>query len=92
LAVAQAVVHQVKQRLARDALPVFLTDGLAHYKTAILTHSGQWALSASAPGEASPKPRWVPLPGLLYAQVVKRVRGGSWSGLNNRWSLAAENN
>jgi len=21
-----------------------------------------------------PKPRWMPLPGLLYAQVVKRVR------------------
>jgi IS1 family transposase len=75
LAVAQAVVHQVKQRLGVDCLPIFLTDGLAHYKTAILTHFGQWVQPASASAETPLKPRWFPLPGLLYAQVIKQVRG-----------------
>jgi IS1 family transposase len=76
LAVAQTVVHQVKQRLAVDCLPVFFTDGLAHYKTALLTHFGQWLPpSPSTRVGASARPRWFPLPGLLYAQVIKRVRG-----------------
>ena len=72
LAVAQAVVHQVKRRLAGHCLPLFLTDGLAHYKTALLTHFGQWALA----GEGSVKLRWFPAPGLVYAQVIKTVRRG----------------
>jgi hypothetical protein len=66
------VVHQVKRRLAAHCLPVFLTDGLAHYKLALLTHFGRWAL----PGEGSVKPRWFPVPGLVSAQVIKSVRGG----------------
>ena len=72
LAVAQAVVHQVKRRLAAHCLPLFLTDGLAHYKTALLTHFGRWVL----PSGASVKPRWFPMPGLVYAQVIKTVSGG----------------
>ena len=67
LAVAQAVVHQVKRRLAAHCLPVFLTDGLAHYKLALLTHFGRWALA----GEGAIKARWFPVPGLIYAQVIK---------------------
>ena len=65
LAVAQAVVHQVKQRLTVDCLPVFFTDGLAHYKTAILTHFGYWSRPSSATVGAPLKLRWFPLPGLL---------------------------
>jgi len=40
-----------------------------------LTHFGQWVqpLRRQAKGPA-PKPRWMPLPGLLYAQVVKTIR------------------
>jgi hypothetical protein len=42
---------------------------------AILTHFGHWVQrprrQATGP---SPKPRWLPLPGLLYAQVIKTVR------------------
>jgi IS1 family transposase len=72
LAVAQAVVRQVKRRLAAHCLPVFLTDGLAHYRLALLTHFGRWALSA----EGSVKARWFPAPGLVYAQVIKTVRRG----------------
>src|SRR5262249_43536691 len=75
LAMAQWVVHQVVQVLAPDCMPLFLTDGFKEYTTALLTHYGQWVQPAhrQATGPA-PKPRWMPLPQLLYAQVVKTVR------------------
>jgi len=75
LAMAQGVVHQVAQVLAPDCVPLFLTDGFREYLTALLTHYGYWVQPArrQAPGPA-PKPRWMPLPQLLYAQVVKTVR------------------
>jgi len=75
LAMAQRVVHQVVQVLAPGCVPLFLTDGFKEYTTALLTHYGQWVQPArrQATG-AAPKPRWMPLPGLLYAQVVKTVR------------------
>jgi IS1 family transposase len=75
LAMAQRVVHQVVQVLAPDCAPLFLTDGFKEYTTALLTHYGHWVQperrQATGP---EPKPRWMPLPGLLYAQVVKTVR------------------
>jgi IS1 family transposase/transposase-like protein len=75
LAMAQRVVHQVAQVLAPDCAPLFLTDGFREYMTALLTHYGQWVQpprrQATGP---TPKPRWMPLPQLLYAQVVKTVR------------------
>src|SRR5437016_10351269 len=75
LAIAQRVVHQVVQVLAPDCAPLFLTDGFREYLTALLTHYGQWVQPPrhQAAGPA-PKPRWLPLPQLLYAQVVKTVR------------------
>src|SRR4029453_10094707 len=75
LAMAQCFVHQVVQVLAPDCAPLFLTDGLREYMTALLTHYGHWVQPprCQATGPA-PKPRWMPLPGLLYAQVVKTVR------------------
>src|SRR5262249_33564783 len=75
LAMAQGVVHQVVQVLAPDCVPLFLTDGYKEYMTALLTHYGRWVqpLRRRAQGPA-PKPRWLPLPQLLYAQVVKTVR------------------
>src|SRR5499425_2627402 len=42
LAMAQRVVHQVTQVLAPDGVPLFLTDGLKDYGTALLTHFGYW--------------------------------------------------
>src|SRR5690349_3622776 len=42
LAMAQRVVHQVTEVLAPGYVPLFLTDGLKHYATALLTHFGQW--------------------------------------------------
>ena len=75
LAMAQGVVHQVVQMLAPGCVPLFLTDGFREYITALLTHYGQWVQPErrQATGPA-PKPRWMPLPQLLYAQVVKTVR------------------
>src|SRR5262252_1193286 len=75
LAMAQRLVHQVVQVLAPGCVPLFLTDGFTEYTTALLTHYGQWVQPARrhATGPA-PKPRWMPLPQLLYAQVVKTVR------------------
>jgi IS1 family transposase len=75
LAMAQRVVHQVVQVLAPGCMPLFLTDGLQEYMTALLTHYGQWVQPARQQAQGpAPKPRWMPLPGLLYAQVVKTVR------------------
>src|SRR5262249_38941892 len=75
LAMAQRVVHQVVQVLAPGCVPLFLTDGFKEYTTARLRHYGQWGQPErrQATG-AAPKPRWMPLPGLLYAQVIKTVR------------------
>ena len=75
LAMAQRVVHQVVQVLAPGCVPLFLTDGFKEYATALLTHYGQWVQPArrQATGPV-PKPRWMPLPQLLYAQVIKTVR------------------
>src|SRR5215471_16029468 len=75
LALAQRVVQQVVQVVAPNCAPLFLTDGFREYLTALLTHYGQWVQPPRrrAHGPA-PKPRWMPRPQLLYAQVVKTVR------------------
>jgi IS1 family transposase len=74
-AMAQGVVHQVVQVLAPGCMPLFLIDGLKEYAMALLTHFGYWVQPPrrQATGPA-PKPRWMPVPQLLYAQVVKTVR------------------
>jgi IS1 family transposase len=75
LAMAQRVVHQVVQVLAPGWVPLFLTDGFKEYTTALLTHFGQWVhLPRSQATGPAPKPRWMPVPQLLYAQVVKTMR------------------
>jgi IS1 family transposase len=75
LAMAQRVVHQVVQVLAPGCVPLFFTDGVKEYTTALLTHYGQWVQPPRRQAQGpAPKPRWLPLPQLLYAQVVKTVR------------------
>jgi IS1 family transposase len=75
LAMAQRVVHHVAQVLAPDGAPLFLTDGFREYMTALLTHYGAWVQPPRRQDKGPyPKPRWLPLPGLLYAQVVKPRR------------------
>ena len=75
LAMAQRMVHQVVQVLAPGCVPLFLTDGFKEYATALLTHYGQWVQPERRQAAGPlPKPRWMPLPQLLYAQVIKTVR------------------
>jgi IS1 family transposase len=85
LAMAQRVVHQVTQMLAPDGVPLFLTDGFKDYATALLTHFGYWMhperRQATGP---MPKPRWMPLPALRYAQVVKSYRRRRLVGVTHR--------
>ena len=74
-AMAQYFVHHVAQVLAPDCAPLFLTDGFREYTTALLTHYGHWVQPPRRQVKGPlPKPRWMPLPQLLYAQVVKTTR------------------
>jgi IS1 family transposase len=85
LAMAQRVVHQVTQVLAPGCVPLFLTDGLKDYGTALLTHFGQWMQPERRQDKGPlPKPRWMPLPELLYAQVVKSYRRRRLVGVKHR--------
>jgi IS1 family transposase len=85
LAMAQRVVHQVTEVLAPGYVPLFLTDGLQDYATALLTHCGQWMHPKRRQDKGPrPKPRWTPLPELLYAQVVKSYRRRRLVGVTHR--------
>ena len=85
LAMAQCVVHQVTRVLAPGCVPLFLTDGLKDYGTALLTHFGHWMQPKRRQDKGpSPKPRWMPLPALLYAQVVKSYRRRRLVGVKHR--------
>jgi transposase-like protein/IS1 family transposase len=74
---AQLLIHAVVMMLAPGVIPLFLSDQLAHYATALLTHFGHWVETPRRfPRGRRPAPRWEPLPALNYAQVVKRRVGG----------------
>lgn len=77
LASAQSLIHAVVSTLATGIVPLFLSDQLAHYASALVTHFGHWVtIPRRALRGPHPKPRWEPLPVLNYAQVVKhRVKG-----------------
>jgi hypothetical protein len=65
----------VTRVLAPGCVPLFLTDGFTEYKTAILSHFGHWIQPERCQDKGPmPKPRWMPLPQLLYAQVIKTTR------------------
>jgi transposase-like protein len=84
-AMAQRLVHQVTQGLAVECVPLFLTDRFREYLTALVTHDGEWIQpERRQPKGPKPKPRWMPLPGLLYAQVVKSYRRRRIVGVKHR--------
>jgi IS1 family transposase len=60
-----------------DHIPFFTSDQLPEYRTALLHAYGMWH-QPQRQGDRGryPKPRRVPLPGLLYAQVVKKRKKG----------------
>ncbi len=75
VAMAQHVVHRVGQRLASGCVPAWLSDGFKGYLPAIVGHFGFWAHPERRHDKGPwPKPRWRPLPGLLYAQGIKQYR------------------
>jgi IS1 family transposase len=85
LVMAQRVVHHITQALAPDCVPLFLTDGLKDYATALLSHFGHWMQPERRQATGPlPKPRWMPLPELLYAQVVKSYRRRRIVGVKHR--------
>jgi IS1 family transposase len=85
LELAQCVVHQVAQVLAPGCVPLVLTDGLKDYGTALLSHFGYWMQPPRRQDQGPmPKPRWMPLPELLYAQVVKSYRRRRLVGVQHR--------
>jgi IS1 family transposase len=85
LVMAQRLVHQVAQVLAADCAPLFLTDGFREYLTALVTHYGEWTQPERSQAKGPrPKPRWMPQPHLLYAQVVKFYRRRHIVGVKHR--------
>ena len=85
LEMAQRVGHQVVERLAPGCVPLCVTDGLKDYAPALLTHFGQWRQPERRQDKGPwPKPRWMPLPELLYAQVVKSYRRRRLVGVQHR--------
>jgi IS1 family transposase len=84
-AMAQRVVHQVREVLASGCLPLCATDGFKEYMSALLSHFGAWVQPErrQATGPV-PKPRWMPLPELLYAQVIKTMRRRCLVRVNHR--------
>jgi len=85
LVMAQRMVHQVVGVLAPGCVPLFLTDGLKEYGTALLTHFGAWRQPQRHYAKGvKPQPRWIPLPALLYAQVVKSYRRRRIAGVKHR--------
>ena len=85
LAMAQRVVHQLGQVLAPNCVPLFLTDGFRDYMTALLAHFGYWIQPERRQDKGPmPKPRWMPLPQLRYAQVVKSYRRRRIVGVTHR--------
>ncbi len=84
-AMAQRLVHQVTQVLAVECVPLFLTDGFREYLTALVTHYGKWIQPKRRQAKGpKPKPRWMPRPQLLYAQVVKSYRRRRLTGVTHR--------
>jgi hypothetical protein len=72
---AQRIVHQIGSVLASGCVSAWFSGGFKGYLPAILSHFGlrvhPECRQAPCPW---PKPRWMPLPALLYAQVIKQYR------------------
>jgi IS1 family transposase len=85
LAMAQAMLHQITQLVAPGCVPLFVSDGYPNYLLAIVSHFGHWVQPPRRQDKGpAPKPRWMPLPELLYAQVVKTMRRRRISEVKHR--------
>lgn len=87
---AQRLVHHVTQVLAPDCAPLFLTDGFRESLTALVGPYGQWMQPERRQTTGPrPKPRWMPQPALLDAQVVKSYRRRRSTGVKHRVGFGA---
>jgi len=85
LEMAQRVVHQVAQRIASSCVPAWFSDGFQRYLPAIVGHFGFWHQPERTRAQGpAPTPRWMPRPGLLYAQVMKQYRRRRVVGVTHR--------
>jgi IS1 family transposase len=66
---AHTMVHELRQRLAPDCLPVFTSDGLNHSFYALTAHFGQWV-----EGVGRQARQWQVIAELIYGQVKKHYR------------------
>jgi IS1 family transposase len=89
-ACAQLLIDIIVALLAPGCIPVFFSDGWSAYGTALLTHFGHWVETPRRYKRgAEPKPRWLPLPELQYAQVLPAPFGvtDSFAGANTNQRL-----
>jgi IS1 family transposase len=84
---AYSVVHELKSKLKVGCVPVFSTDGLAHYFYALTAHFGEWVHV-----EGEKKLVWLVLSNFLYAQVIKHQRKYRLVDVEQRqiWGLPEE--
>jgi IS1 family transposase len=76
-ACAQLLIHAIVALLAPGCMPLFTSDQWSAYGAALLTHFGHWVETQRQHTRGRlPKPRWLPVPELLYAQVVKQREHG----------------
>jgi IS1 family transposase len=82
---AQLLIHAVVQVLALGCVPLFMSDQWAPYAIALLTHFGYWRkIPRRHKCGRPPSPRWLPLPILHYAQVVKQRVNGRVVGVSQK--------
>jgi hypothetical protein len=91
LAMAQRVAHQVTRVLAPGCVPLFLTNGLKDYATALFTHFGSWMHPERRQDEGPrPKPRGTSVGPSAWASTSRPVpcgsRGCRRRGSPGRWA------
>src|SRR5690348_1890749 len=69
---AHTVVHQLVQTLAKGAVPIFTSDGLALYHFALTAHFVSWICQELKVGKF--KSVWQVSSQLLYGQIIKRYQ------------------
>lgn len=74
-AMAQAGLQQIAPLGAPGGMPLLVSDGYRHYRPASGSHFGSGGQPPRRQDTGpTPTPRWMPRPGLRYAQVVTRMR------------------
>jgi hypothetical protein len=73
--VLSGLVETTAQLVAPGCVPLFVSDGNPNSLPAIVAHFGHWVQPPRRQDKGpAPKPRWMPLPELLDAQVVKTLK------------------